>query len=244
MLVWDGNPFYDEFYDMHQRIWPKLGIKTGLVFVSNGSNDHLIPSTGDVRVVHDKSSVPFTPPPGRNWKATMAIIHGPRLFPGEVVRVTGMDQFPANRRFFDALEPIPNDTLVTAIGDQSHVPTGSIIAHHDVWSRIMEPAPTDFTELLEWTWEQKLDVSGYGKIATGWGNDEVLFSRLMQKCPDLKVHTLYPNCWEGWLDRVLGITQRVPDHKLLLDGYYTELHIRRPISNMDRNTFETLVANL
>lgn len=244
MLVWDGNPFYEGFYDMHLRIWPKLGIKTGLVFVANGKNDHLIPTKGDIRVVRDTSSVPFTPPPGRNWKATMAIIHGPRLFPGEVIRVTGMDQFPANRRFLEALEPIPDDTLVTAIGDKNHVPTGSIIAHHDVWTRIMEPTPKDFTELIEWTWSLNQDVSGYAPIATGWGNDEVLFSRMMQRLPDLKIHTLFPNCWEGWLNRVLGITQVIPDQKLLREGFYSELHIRRPISKLDRSTFETLVEIL
>ena len=95
MLVWDGNPFYEGFYEMHEKLWAKLGIKTGLVFVSNGTNAAAIPKIGDVRVLEDRSTVPFTSPPGRNWKATMAIIHGPRLFPGEVVAVTGMDQFPA-----------------------------------------------------------------------------------------------------------------------------------------------------
>ncbi len=28
MLVWDGNEFYSGFYEMHEKLWAKLGIKT------------------------------------------------------------------------------------------------------------------------------------------------------------------------------------------------------------------------
>jgi len=245
MLVWDGNPFYEGFYEMHQRIWAKLGIETALVFVANGENEHLIPSTGDVRVLYDKSKVPFTPPPGRNWKATMAIIHGPRLFPGEVIRVCGMDQFPASRQFTDAVDKVPYDELATSIGDITHVPTGSIVAHHDVWTRIMNPAPMDFTELIEWTWERKPGANyGYAETSIGWGSDEVTFANLMQQCQGLKVRTLFRDCWTDWLDRTLGITQIAPDDQLLKEGYYTELHIRQPLSDCDKKTFERLVEIL
>lgn len=241
MLVWDGNPFYEGFYEMHQKLWAKLGVKTALVFVSDGKNGALIPKTGDVRVVEDRSTVPFTPPPGRNWKATMGIIHGPRLFPGEVVLVTGMDQFPASRRFLNAVEEIPEDELVTCIGSVTHVTTNHIVAHHDVWERIMAPAPRDFTELIEWTWAQKLDVSGYGNIAIGWGNDEVLFANLLQQCEGLKIRTVFKDCWPEWLDRVLGITQVAPDPEKFKSGWYSELHIRLPLQERDRAIFDALL---
>lgn len=240
MLVWDGNRFYEGFYEMHRKLWPKLGIKTSLAFVSNGRNAAAIPKDGEVMVFEDKSTVPFTPPPGRNWKATMAIIHGPRFFPGEVVMVTGMDQFPASRMFLDRVEPVPDDKLVSGIGTASHIPTGNIVAHNDTWSKIMAPAPEDFTELIEWTWEQKLDVSGYGNIATGWGNDEVLFTRLAQQS-GVEVHTLFKDCWPEWLDKVLGITQVEPDPEKLKAGEYSELHIRLPLSQRDKRTFEMLL---
>lgn len=242
MLVWDGNPFYDGFYAMHEALWAKLGIKTALVFVSDGTNAAAIPKTGDVRVLEDRSKVPFTPPPGRNWKATMGIIHGPTLFPGEVVLVTGMDQFPASRRLLDAVAEVPDDELAAVIGSKKHITTGNIIGHCDTWRRIMAPAPSDFTELLEWTWDLKLDVSGYGTIATGWGSDEVLFSQLVQRCPDLNVRTLFPNCWPDWLDRVLGITQVKPDMDKLRAGWYSELHIRLPMDKTSRFVFDTLLS--
>lgn len=242
LLVWDGNPFYEGFFEMHEKLWDKLGIKTALVFVSNGKNAAAIPKTGDIRVVEDRSTAPFTPPPGRNWKATMGIIHGPRLFPGEVVMVTGMDQFPASRRFIDAVEDVPEDELVTCIGSVDHITTNHIVAHCDVWSKVMEPAPMDFTDLIEWTWAQNLDVSGYGNIAVGWGNDEVLFAKLVKECEGLKVRTLFKNYGPDWLDRVLGITQKVPDMEKLKSGYYSELHIRLPLSKLDQNTFDTLLS--
>ena len=246
MLVSDGNKFYDGFLEMHERLWPRLGIKIGVVFVSNGKNSHAIPKTGDVRVLEDHSTVPFTPPPGRSWKATMAIIHGPRLFPGEVVMVTGMDQFPASRRFIDAAAEVPEDELVSAIGSVDHVTTNHIAGHHAVWSKIMEPAPTDFTELLEWTWARGLNVDGHRDIkqqpiAIGWGNDEVLFAQLVRQS-GVPVRTLFKQPWEQWLDRVLGITQTIPDPQKLAEGFYSELHIRLPLSNLDRNTFNTLLA--
>jgi len=246
MLVWDGNPFYEGFYEMHEKLWAKLGIKTGLVYVSNGANAAAIPKTGDVRVLEDRSTVPFTPPPGRNWKATMAIIHGPRLFPGEVVAVTGMDQFPASRRFIDAIADVPDDQLVSAFGSKAHLATGSIVAHHDVWSKVMEPAPMDFTELLEWTWALGLNVDGHRdinqqSIAIGWGNDEVLFAQLVRES-DVKVHTVFKDAWEQWMNRVLGITQIVPDPQKLAEGFYSELHIRLPMSDLDRTTFNTLIG--
>jgi len=246
MLVWDGNPFYEGFYEMHEKLWPKLGIKTGLVYVSNGQNAHLIPKTGDIRVVEDKSTVPFTSPPGRTWKATMGIIHGPRLFPGEVVMVTGMDQFPASRRFINVVEDITEDKLVTAVGSPDHITTNHIVAHCDVWSKVMAPAPMDFTELIEWTWALGLDVSGHRdinqkSIAVGWGNDEVLFAQLVRES-GVTVHTAFKDCWPEWLDRVLGITQVEPDPEKLKDGYYSELHIRLPLSNRDKRTFEMLLA--
>ena len=244
MLVWDGNPFYKGFYEMHQALWAKLGIKTALVFVSDTHNEHLIPKSGDVRVLYDRSTVPFTPPPGRNWKATMGIIHGPRLFPDEVILVTGMDQFPASRRFLEAASKVPDGELVSVIGSVNHVTTNHVAAHCDVWSKIMAPAPMDFTELLEWTWEQNLDISGYGNIAIGWGNDEVLFARLMGQCPNLKVRTLFPNYQEDWLNRNLGVTQIIPDPQKLKDGFYSELHIRLPLSDLDRKTFNTLLEIL
>jgi hypothetical protein len=246
LLVWDGNPFYQGFYEMHQKLWPKLGIKTSLAFVSNGANAAAIPKTGDVIVLEDKSDVPFTPPPGRNWKATMAIIHAPRLFPGEVVMVTGMDQFPASRMFLDKVAEVPDDELISGIGSLSHIPTGNIVAHHDTWSRIMEPAPMDFTDLIEWTWAQNLDVTGYGNIAIGWGNDEVLFTKLAQQCEGLKVRTLFENCWPEWLEKVLGITQVEPDMEKLKNGEYSELHIRLAkdgsISPKDKAIFDALIA--
>lgn len=243
MLVSDGNPFYDGFYPMHLKLWDRLGIKVGLVFVSNGKNGHLIPKTGDVRVVEDKSTVPFTPPPGRNWKATMAIIHGPTLFPGEVVMVTGLDQFPASRRFINAVADVPEDELASCIGSRDHVTTNHIVAHSDVWSRIMAPAPSDFTELLEWTWQQKLDLSGYGTIATGWGSDEVLFANLIRQT-GVNVRTIFKDYQADWLERVLGITQKVPDPQKLRDGFYSELHIRLPMSELDKQTFNALLEIL
>ena len=242
MLVWDGNPRYEGLFEMHQKIWAKLGVEVSMVFVSDGKNAAAIPKTGDVRVVEDRSTVPFTPPPGRNWKATMGIIHGPRLFPGEVIMATGMDQIPASRRFLEKVEPVPEDQLITNYGSLSHIPTGNIVAHHDTWSRIMAPAPMDFTELLEWAWDQKLDVSGYGNVAVGWGIDEVLFTNLAQRCEGLTVHTAIGNCWPDWLDRVLGITQVVPDMEKLKSGWYSELHIRMPLSNRDQSTFNTLLS--
>lgn len=246
MLVSDGNPFYDGFYEMHERLWPKLGIKTGLVFISNGTNAHAVPKTGDVRVLEDRSTVPFTPPPGRSWKATMAIIHGPRLFPGEVVMVTGMDQFPASRRFMCAAAEVPDDELATAIGSRNHITTNHVVAHHSVWSKIMQPAPMDFTELIEWTWALGLNVDGHRDInqqpiAIGWGNDEVLFAQLVL-ASDVKVRTLFTDPWEQWLNRVLGITQIVPDPKKLAEGFYSELHIRLPMANRDRDIFNALLA--
>lgn len=244
MLTWDGNDRYDGFFAMHQKLWPRLGIDVSMVFVSDGKNEHLIPKTGDVRVIHDRSKVPFTPPPGRNWKSTMAIIHGPRLFPGEVVMVSGMDQFPASRRFIDALAEVPDDQVAAPIGNISHIGTGCIVAHHDTWSRIMAPAPMDFTELLEWTWAKKLDLSGYADIAIGWGNDEVLFAQLMQQCEGLKVHTVFPRYVDDYLARMLGITQIAPDAKRLREGYYSDLHVRLPLSDRDRETFETLLKVL
>jgi len=244
MLVWDGNPFYDGFYEMHQKIWAKLGIKATLAFVSNGKNASAIPNAGEVFVLEDKSNVPYTPPPGRNWKATMAIIHGPRLFPGEVVMVTGMDQFPAGRRFLDAVEPVPEDELITGTGTINHIPTGNIVAHHNIWEKVMAPAPKDFTELIEWTWAKNLDVSGYGTHTIGWGNDEVLLSQLAQQCEGLKIRTLFENCWDDWLNRTLGITQIVPDDKKLREGWYSEMHIRLPMSKNDHKTFNTLLEIL
>ncbi|MES2367101.1 MAG: hypothetical protein V4563_14590 [Pseudomonadota bacterium] len=245
LLVWDGNPFYAGFYPMHMQLWSKLGIKTGLVFVSDGKNAHLIPKTGDVRVVEDKSTVPFTPPPGRSWKATMAIIHGPRLFPGEVIMVTGLDQFPASRKFINAVAEVPDDEFASCIGDVSHVTTNHAAAHHNIWSRIMAPAPTDFTELIEWTWAKGLNVDGHRDanqktIAIGWGSDEVLFAQLVRDS-GVPVRTLFKDPWEQWLNRVLGITQIVPDPKKLKDGFYSELHIRLPMAELDRNTFNTLL---
>lgn len=242
MLVWDGNPFYEGFYAMHEALWAKQGIKTGLIYVSDGKNAAAIPKTGDVRVLEDRSKVPFTPPPGRNWKATMGIIYGPTLFPGEVVMVTGMDQFPASRRFINAVEPVPEDELVTCIGSANHITTNHIVAHCDVWRRIMAPTPPDFTDLLEWTWDLGLDLSGYGTIATGWGNDEVLFARLVQQCEGLKIRTLFRDYGPDWLDRVLGITQVKPDMEKLRSGFYSELHIRLPMDRTSRMIFDTLMA--
>jgi hypothetical protein len=246
MLVSDGNPFYQGFYEMHEQLWPRFGIKTGLVFVSNGTNAHLIPKTGDIRVLEDRSTVPFTPPPGRSWKATMAIIHGPRLFPNEVVMVTGMDQFPASRRFMDAVAKVPENELVTAIGSRNHVTTNHVVAHHAVWSEIMRPAPMDFTELLEWTWALGLNVDGHRDanqetIAIGWGNDEVLFAQLLL-ASSVPVHTAFKDPWPEWLDRVLGITQVVPDPQKLAEGYYSELHIRLPMAERDRKIFNDVLA--
>jgi len=248
LLVWDGNEFYRGFYEMHQRLWPRLGIKTGLVFVSNGSNAHAIPKTGDVRVVEDRSKVPFTPPPGRNWRATMGIIHGPTLFPGEVVMVTGLDQFPASRMFIDAVAEVPDNELATAIGSRDHVTTNHILAHHNVWSKIMAPAPMDFTELIEWAWAKGLNIDGHRDanqkpIAIGWGIDEVLFAQLVRES-GVTVRTLFKDPWEQWLNRVLGITQIVPDPKKLAEGFYSELHIRLPMTELDRKTFNTLLEIL
>lgn len=245
LLVWDGSAFYNGFYEMHQRLWHKLGIKTGLVFVSNGKNASIIPKTGDVRVVEDRSTVPFTPPPGRNWRATMAIIHGPRMFPGETIMVTGLDQFPASRRFINAVAEAPEDELVSAIGSRDHVTTNHICAHHSVWSKIMEPAPMDFTELIEWTWSKGLNVDGHRDanqqtIAIGWGCDEVLFAQLVRES-GVTVRTALKDPWEQWLNRVLGITQIIPDPEKLKAGYYSELHIRLPLSTQDLNTFNALL---
>ena len=214
MLVWDGNPFYEGFYEMHRKLWGKQGIKTGLVFVSNGSNAAAIPDAEGLVVVEDRSTAPFTPPPGRNWKATMAVIHGPRLFPGEVVMVVGMDQFPASRRFIGAVEEVPEDELVTCFGHDGYITTNNLVAHHDVWSRVMSPAPMDFTELIEWAWTQDRDLSKYEKhgiIAIGWGSDEVIFERLVKECEGLKVRTIFKDRHPEWLDRVLGISQVAPD---------------------------------
>lgn len=162
--------------------------------------------------------------------------------------VTGMDQFPASRRFMDAVSEVPEDELVTAIGSRDHVTTNHIVAHHSVWSKIMAPAPLDFTELIEWTWARGLNVDGHrdinqNTIAIGWGNDEVLFAQLVRES-GVPVRTLFTDPWEQWLNRVLGITQIDPDPIKLREGFYSELHIRLPLSHRDRRTFEELLTIL
>lgn len=241
VLAWDGNPRYDGFYSMHQKIWSKLGIKTGLVFVSDGSNLSAVPNTGDVIVVEDKSKAPRSPLPGRNWKATMGMIHGPRLFPNETTMVVNMDQFPASRRFLNAVEHIPDDKFATNFCDKTHINTSHIVARHDTWEKIMMPAPLDFTDLIDWAWGLKLDLTGYGNIAIGWGSDEVILTRLVQKCEGLEVVPAFRSYAEDWLNRVLGITQKVPDVNKLKSGWYSELHIRLPMSKLDKSTFDSLL---
>lgn len=49
---------------------------------------------------------------------------------------------------------------------------------------------------------------------------------------------------DDYLARMLVITQIAPDAKLLREGYYSDLHIRLPLSDRDRETFETLLKVL
>lgn len=240
VLVWDGNSFYDGFYEMQTKLWDKLGIKTGLVYISDGTNASKIPSHGDIVVIEDKSTVPFTPPPGRNWKATMGIIHGPTLFPNEVIMVTGMDQMPASYQFIGAVEKIPEGVIATPIGSKKHTITNHIVAHHREWCRVMAPAPSDFTELLHWTWEKNYNLAGYAGIATGWGNDEVLLAHLLRES-DVEVVRIFEKEWEDWLQRVLGITNIDPDPEKLRQGFYSELHIRLPLSDLNRRIYNQLL---
>jgi len=104
----------------------------------------------------------------------------------------------------------------------------------------------DFTELLEWTWALGLNVDGHRdinqqSIAIGWGNDENLFAQRL--CASgVKCRTIFKDPWPEWLDRVLGITQIVPDPQKLAEGFYSELHIRLPMADRERTIFNTLLS--
>ena len=249
IFCYDGHPDYDGMYPLQRRLWAKLGVEATLMIVGDTVPD----KPGSVRLETDHD-LPQDPPGGRNWKATMALLHGPRLFPGETIMVSGIDQFPLSRLFLNAVSLIPDDQMVVAFGGIGgsydklfngirYYPSSHVVAHHDIWEAVMAPAPKDFPRFLRWAWAKNLEVM-WPDHAVGWGMDEAVLGHLIQ-LSGVRLN-VFPkqvfNDWNAWrLGR--GATKKL-NPSLLKDGAYTELHAHRPLPQDERDLIERVIQLL
>lgn len=249
IFCYDGHPEYAGMYELQRRLWAKLGIEATLMIVGDAVAD--MPGSIRLETVPD---LPQDPPGGRNWKATMALLHGPRLFPGETIMVSGIDQFPLSRMFLEAVAPLPEDAMLIALGGiggsydklfngVQYYPSSHVVARQDIWEKVMAPAPKDFGEFLCWAWDQDFEVM-WPDHAVAWGMDEAVLGHLLAKSG---VNPIVPPKaqFKDWDARRLGRgAKAVFTEDLLKAGQYSELHAHRPLPPGERDLIERVIQYL
>lgn len=247
IFCFDGHPDYAGMYELQRRLWAKLGIQATLMIVGDSVPD----MPGSIRLETD-NDLPQDPPGGRNWKSTMALLHGPRLFPGETIMASGIDQFPLSRAFINHLDKVPDDAFVVAFGGIGgsydklfdgvrYYPSSHVVARHDLWEQVMAPAPRDFPEFLRWAWVQGYEVM-WPDHAVGWGMDEAVLGHLLTKS-GVKPHVFSKRWFDDWNARRRGRGCRSVRAKLHI-GEDTELHAHRPLPPDERDVIEHLIETL
>ena len=258
IFCWDGNPMFSGMYLLQRRLWAKLGVKTTLFIV--GAPEIDLPDSIHLETAPE---LPQDPPGGRNWKATMALLHGPRMFPGEVIMTSGLDQFPLGRMFLDEIADIPDDQFVIGFGGVGgsydklfdgvrYYPSSHLVAHHDQWMSVMSLAPGEFPGFLRWACEKDWKVM-WPEHAILWGMDEAVLGQLLHKCSAgqllrhaiLEPLILSPEFFKNWDSRRIGRgSGRVFAEESLRAGRYSELHAHRPMPDIEKAIIERVVEIL
>lgn len=242
IFAWDGNPLFDGMFDLQVRAWEKLGVSPTLLFVGE--------SALSVRGSHVISlrSAPHLPHGDLNWQAPMALIYGARMWPGEVVMTSGLDQVPLSRRFLDAVEPYPIGHFVVGFGGCRHYdgheatygcryyPSSHMVAHSNTWREILRGTPSSYPEFLEWAWNQRWPYM-WEHVSPGWGMDEAAISQLLARSK-VPIDVFSPEFFNRWdADRV-GRCAQVADLAKVARGEYSEIHFNRPLQPAEARVVE------
>lgn len=241
LFAWDGNPMFAGMFDLQERIYAKLGVQATLLRVGVD-----LPSRKDLP--HSEKL---------NWQAPMALIWAGQHYPHEVVMTSGLDQVPLSRRFIDELQGWQYNPAHFVIGFagcrqyEGHVekfgcqyyPSSHMVAHGQTWQRVLAATPGDFGDFLGEMWARNYPFM-WGHVATGWGYDEATISQLLAAHPEVPKFPLSPEFFIRWDCDRLGRASAPCDWDRLKNLEYSEIHLSRPYTILEKEIINTVYDQL
>jgi hypothetical protein len=248
LFALDANPVFQPFWPLNAELYARVyKIRPTLCFVGTEAEFQACnPSTefGDVvRLEKDLPNLPeakHVPDPNRPALTTLAVLHGPTMFPNDVCLTSGLDQFQLSPSFFNRAEASRADLVSGFAGCPEYiqreqeigirnVPTSHLVAKGSTFAKIMDTIP-DWAEDAARMWRS--DCKVMWDAFNRWGIDESFFSMKMWEkvnAGQITVDLFSTEFWNEWKARRLNRPHAVDavDMGKLYRGEYTELHSER-----------------
>jgi hypothetical protein len=241
----DTAPEFSSFWELNSELYRRVFGITPTLFYFSDANEFIAAnlSTRYGEVYHLESQVPgYTRPEGpstRNAATTLALLHGPQLFPDEVVMTSGIDQFPLSRRFFDAVEDSDKDMVIGFAGCRDYTehpvkfgcryyPSSHVVARSSTWRTVLQ-GEDDWGKDLPRMWNSGVPVM-WPAYGCNWGVDEAFLSQRIASS-SVEVDEFSTEFFEEWEKRRIS-RPRVQDinfDRSSLGDFYSELHANRPM---------------
>jgi len=241
----DPSPEFSFFWELNSELYRRAFDVTPTLFYFSDGNEFRAanPSTRYGEVFHLESQVPgYTrPTAGPTWRnaaVTLALLHGPQLFPDEVVMTSGIDQFPLDRTFFDAVEKSSKEFIIGFAGCRDYTehpvkfgcryyPSSHVVARGSTWRTVLH-GEDDWGKDLPRMWNSGYPVM-WPDFECNWGIDEAFLSQRIASS-SVEVDEFSTEFFEDWERRRLN-RPRLQDVNLDEDAVYdySELHANRPM---------------
>lgn len=258
IIAVDDNPKYVSFWNIVAPVWSEI-FKITPILVFNGTLEsfnslNLNVKEGEYFIVNKLDGINESRP---DWAVTWSLFWGASKFENDVCMLTGIDQIPLGKFFFEELSDITDDNFVIGFSDAYKKYDKNTLGYFNTNSNVMYPSShlvgkgNLFKEIFEiddlWETEVSKVYSNKNKYylnchyypGTSWGLDECYASDKLESYTNKDKIFHLDIFWSFWHKNRIDLgssSQRFFDPQKLKTGYYSELttknyHSNKPLVN-------------
>lgn len=246
ILAVDNNPTYTVYWNIVSQIWlKKFNIKPTLLFYGTEEefkNNNFIVEGLDYKLL---DPIPEISNPNPNWVVPYSLFWGASQYPDDVCLLSGIDQIPIGKFFFEKLIEYDNNSFVVGFSDAYKNYDKNTLGYFNIKTGVMYPSSHlvgkgktfknifEIDEIYEIEMRKvfgcknnyHLDNKFYGDSKL-WGLDECYASEKITSYHNQSVIKHLEIFWDYWHPRRIDLNGNINsnfDLTLLNEGYYSEL---------------------
>lgn len=232
LLCTDSNPKYFGYWNTISEIWRDVfNIKPTLIFVGDESEFKKINfSCEDYIILPKIKNIPI-------WHVTWSLFYATKFFSNDVCMLSGIDQIPVGKKFFEEVDKQNDDKYIVGISDCYNGYSVKTLGYLNTKTNVMYPSSHHvakgklFEQIynFEESWEKEIekidklknDYSFFNN-PNYWGLDECYASDKIYNFQQEKI--LYFNLGKDWfLKNRLYLNIEACNINLLKQQFYSEI---------------------
>jgi len=245
ILATNNNPIYSKQWNIVAPIWKNIfNINPTLVFY--GSENDFLSNNFNLEGYdyHILNFLPDFSEPNPDWVVTWSLFFTSSKYDEDICLLSGIDQIPTSRLFFEKLEDIDDNKFVVGFADAYQTYNKDTLGYFNTQTNVMYPSShlvgkgKKFKEIFkideEWETEIKKVFNSKSRYHLNnkfysskmWGIDECYASEkisLYENNNDIEYFNIF---WNYWHPRRIDLDGKINfeyDLNKLKEGYYSEL---------------------